>query len=335
MTKTLDDFCDRIMADEHPIARLEPEDLAAEFTEYFQVPLRVPFDDLAVLLECAGVGEVSERPLAGGLRGIHYTQPNGSYAIHYQVGQWEGTSKLTVLHETCEIIHEHVWDRHYDCQPTGGICPAAERFAVATLMPPEVFAAYAQVSGLDVVALQNLFCCAYSAVALRMSEVMLRQPLLLALYERRGQNDPARWPTPARLEDLRVTVMKRMAGMVTPRSPLLNGWRGGTPRRGMALSAGSLAERAARSGRPEYDEGDGIAVIARPILWNGRLAKVIVVAVPWDHRRVLEPQLGRCEGRYPGLYAGNNARFSQGAAPKLVTGWRVQGRPSLDRAIRI
>lgn len=41
MTKTLDDFCGRIMADEHPIRRLEPEGLAAEFIEYFQVPLRV------------------------------------------------------------------------------------------------------------------------------------------------------------------------------------------------------------------------------------------------------------------------------------------------------
>ena len=36
LAKTLDDFCDRIMADEHPIRRLEPEELAAEFADYFQ-----------------------------------------------------------------------------------------------------------------------------------------------------------------------------------------------------------------------------------------------------------------------------------------------------------
>ena len=190
MSRTLDDFCDRIMADDHPIRRLEPEGLAAEFTDYFRVPLRVPLDDLAVLLECAGVGDVSERRLDGGLRGIHYIQPDGTYAIHYLAGQWEGTSKLTVLHETFEIIHEQVWDRHHDCQPTRGVCPEAERFAAATLMPREVFAAYAQVGGLDVVALHNLFHCAYSAIALRMSEAMPGQPMLLALYERRGQNDP-------------------------------------------------------------------------------------------------------------------------------------------------
>lgn len=185
-----------------------------------------------------------------------------------------------MLHETYDIIYEQVWDRQYDCQLTREICPEAERFGTATLMPQEVFASYAEAGGLDVVALQNLFCCAYSAVSLRMSEVMLRPPMLPTLYERRGQDDPARWPTPTRLGDLRVTVMKRTAGMATPRSLLLNGWRGGTPRKGRALSAGSLAELAARSGRLEYDEGDGIAVVARPVLWKNRLAKVIVVAVP-------------------------------------------------------
>ena len=299
MTKTIDDFCDRIMADEHPIARLEPEKLASEFTEYFQVPLRVPLEDLAVLLECAGVGEVSERPLADGLRGIHYIQPDGTYAIHYRQGQWEGTNKLTVLHEAYEVIYEQVWDRHYDAPPSKVICPEAERFAVATLMPQEVFAAYAQASGLDVVALQNLFGCSYSAVALRLSEVMLRLPLLLALYEQKRQGDPARWPTPTRLEDLRVTVMKRTAGMPTPRSPLLTGWRGGAPRRGRTLSAGSLAERAARTGMAEYDEEEDIAVAAKPVLWKNRLAKLAVVAVPWEHRRVLEPQVRIATGPNP------------------------------------
>ena len=299
MTKTIDDFCDRIMADEHPVARLEPEKLASEFTEFFQVPLRVPLEDLAVLLECASVADVSERFLAGGLRGIHYIQPDGTYAIHYRHGQWEGTNKLTVLHETYEIIYEQIWDRHYDAQPTRKICPEAERFAVATLMPQEVFASYALATGLDVVALQNLFGCSYSAVALRLSEVMPRQPLLLTLFERKGQGDPARWPEPTRLEDLRVTVMKRTAGIAATRSPLLNGWWGGAPRRGRSLCAGSLAERAARTGMAQYDEGEGIAVAAKPVLWKNRLAKVAVVAVPWEHRRVLEPQVRIATGPNP------------------------------------
>ena len=74
-------------------------------------------------------------PIYPQLRGVHYIQPDGIYAIHYQEGQWEGTSKLTVLHETYEIIHEQVWHRRYDCQPTREIRPEAERFAASTLMP--------------------------------------------------------------------------------------------------------------------------------------------------------------------------------------------------------
>ncbi|MDE2781014.1 MAG: hypothetical protein OXI91_15260 [Chloroflexota bacterium] len=179
-------------------------------------------------------------------------------------------------------------------------------------MPPETFAAYALASGLDVVALKNVFRCSYSAVAIRLGEVMDRHPLLAVLYERKEQGDPSCWSSPTKLADLRVTVMKRTADMGPHRSRLLNGWRGGIPRKAKSLSAGSLAEQAARSGGPEYAESDGIAVVATPVLWKGRLAKVIVVAVPWEHRRMLEAQLGRLSCRI--------AKSSSGPVPGLAAG---------------
>ena len=109
-------------------------------------------------------------------------------------------------------------------------------------------------------------------------------------YEREERGDPAGWTEPP---ILRAKVVKRTAGFRPRRSRLLGGWRGGMPNQRRLVPAGSLAEAAAHSGRPEYAEGDGIAAVATPILWKGRLAKVIVVAVPWEHRRVLEPQLGK------------------------------------------
>ena len=57
------------------------------------------------------------------------------------------------------------------------------------------------------------------------------------------------------------------------------------------LPSGSLAESAARSGRPEYAEKDGIAVVAKPVMWKGRVAKVAVVAVNYGDRAVLAPQI--------------------------------------------
>ena len=36
--------------------------------------------------------------------------------------------------------------------------------------------------------------------------------------------------------------------------------------------------------------GGGLAAAAQPVVWNERLAKVVVVAVPYGDRAVLQPQ---------------------------------------------
>ena len=142
-----------------------------------------------------------------------------------------------------------------------------------------------------------------SAVALRLGEVLCAHPLAVVLYEREEDGDPATWERPTKLRDLRATLVRRTAGFPPLRSRLLTDWRNGSPRSGKPLSSGSLAERAARRGRPEDGEGDGegdgIAVMAAPVLWKGRLAKIIVVAVPWEQHLVLEPQLDRRHCPYP------------------------------------
>ena len=292
MTMTFDDFCDGLMADDHPMERLEPEGFAAEFSACFQLPAWRGLNRLAELFDRTGIGKVSPAKLPGTLRGIHYTLPDGSYAIHYQEGQWAGTSEYTLLHEGYEIVYETLWDRCHNEAPERKVCPEADRFAAAALMPPETFAAYARASGLDVVELHRVFCCSYSAAALRLGEVLCAQPLAVVLYEREDDSDPTTWERPTKLGDLRATVVRRTAGFPPLRSRLLTGWRNGSPRSGKPLSSGSLAERAARSGRTEYAEGDGIAVVAKPVFWKGRLAKVTVVALPWENRQALAPQHG-------------------------------------------
>ena len=71
------------------------------------------------------------------------------------------------------------------------VCLAADRFAAAVLMPADIFDAYARASGLDVVALHRVFRCSYASAAIRLGEVMDRQPLFVALYERDETGDPA------------------------------------------------------------------------------------------------------------------------------------------------
>ena len=187
------------------------------------------------------------------------------------------------------------------------MCQQAERFAAAALMQPDIFVAYAHASGLDVAALHDVFGCAYASVSIRLAEALRDPPLLVVLYEREERGDPEGWTGPP---VLRAKVVNRTAGFRARASRLTGGWRGGVPQKGRSLPQGSLAEQAAHSGRPEYAEGDGIAVIATPVLWKGRLAKVVVVAVPWERRRALEPQLGKQGWPYPG-----NSPWAVAAAP--------------------
>ena len=100
---TIDGFCGELLGDECPGARLEPERLAEDFAHRFQVPPRVSLDDLAVLLENAGIGPISGARLKRGLRGVHYSLPGGGYAIQYEERQWEGGRVHTVLH--LSLIH--------------------------------------------------------------------------------------------------------------------------------------------------------------------------------------------------------------------------------------
>ena len=248
-------------------------------------------DELAEVFERVGIRKVSPVRLPGALRGIHYTLCDESYAIHYQEDQWEGSSEYTLFHEAYEIVHETLGKRGHEQPSKRKVCLDADRFAAAVLMPADIFDAYARASGLDVVALHRVFRCSYAAAAIRLGEVMARQPLFVALYERDEAGDPADWPEQTALDALRAKVVKRTAGFVPSASPLLCGRRGGIPHRHKPLPSGSLAEQAVQSGRPEYAEEDGIAVVAKPVLWKGRVAKVAVVAVHHEDRSVLVPQL--------------------------------------------
>ena len=200
-----------------------------------------------------------------------------------------------MFHEAYEIVHETLGKRGREQPSKRKVCLDADRFAAAALMPADIFDAYARAGGLDVAALHGVFRCSYAAAAIRLGEVMDCQPLFVALYERDEAGDPADWPEETEPHSLRAKVVKRTAGFTPPASPMFCGCRGGVPHRNSPLPSGSLAERAARSGRAEYAEEAGIAVVAKPVLWKGRVAKVAVVAVPLEDGAVLAPQLGRAD----------------------------------------
>ena len=86
-------------------------------------------------------------------------------------------------------------------------------------------------------------------------------------------------------------VVRRTRGFGTLATFPICGERGGLPRRGRPIPPGSLAEQAARYSTARYAHDGGCAAIARPVFWKGKLAKVVVIAVPDGYAAVLGPQM--------------------------------------------
>ncbi|MDO8751702.1 MAG: hypothetical protein Q7K03_11280 [Dehalococcoidia bacterium] len=308
MADGFDAFCAQILARPTWPGNLSPAALAGEFVRHFELSGFPRFDHLEHLVRQAGVGQVVEARLPDRLRGVHVGLRNGHYTIKYRDDDWDGGREHTVLHETYEILQEKFSEMCPSWRLPGKqrLCRMADRFAAAVLMQPEVFALFAQAAGLDVVALQHMYRRAYASVALRLVEVMHQQPMLVAVYDRCEEGEPSTWKDANDASVFRVGVAVRTRGFsVIPKghrhSPSACP-RQMVPRRHAPVLQGSAAWRVVQSGGPVLVErvagcdlwGPGdLTVVARPVRWYGKLAKVALVAVPYRDRLLLEPQFGQ------------------------------------------
>lgn len=300
-----DVFCSGILDRRVWPGRLSPDRLAREFVSHFGLGDFPTLGRLRDLVRDAGVGEVLATRLPKGLRGIHGGVRGGRYLIYCTEDDWDGGREHTAYHETYEILQEKFADQCPDYGPPGrpALCRKADRFAAAALMEPQIFQLFAESAGLDILALKQLYGKSYAAIALRLTEVMRCQPLLLAIYDIKDRD---RW------EPDRVPVgPESFAVSLVTRTPGFPAGRGGgaprafrcparlIPRRKHGVIPGSAADLVIRSGRPVHVErilgydlwGQAdLTALARPVYWYGELAKVVVAAVPWRDRGVFEPQ---------------------------------------------
>ncbi|MDE2803261.1 MAG: hypothetical protein OXK21_10320 [Chloroflexota bacterium] len=292
MSATREDFCRELLDDDLACGSIDPERVAARFVSYFGVPGRLTMPVLEALLQEADFGSVSGAHLDS-MKGVHFGARGGGYEIYYRRDMWDGAKEHTVLHETYEIICETLCEQVTGTPLRRRVCRQADRFAAAVLMQPESFSLMAESSGLNVLALQRAYRCSYASVTLRLAETVRNTPLMTVLYERHRDDglDPEGWTEPP---ELRATIVRRTRGFGAPNSRLLCGERGGVPVRWRCPSLGSLADKVICTGRAEYDEDGRFAVVATPVIWKGRLAKVVVVAVRYSHRAVLAPQMPAC-----------------------------------------
>ena len=303
MNSGFDVFCSQLLARPDWKATLSPMSLAREFVEYFNLSDFPRFQEIQRLLKGAGVGELMGSNLPDGLRGVHFGTEDGQYAIHYAENEWEGSWDQTILHETYEILQEKLQGlcQSYRAPKGKQLCRQADCFAAVVLLQPEMFSFLAETTGFDVVALQRLYRRSYASVALRLVEVMRDQPLLVALYDRRTNESQQTQGAQVSPRDFVATVVARTPGFsIASEEPAEADSQPFVPIRGLAPSPFSTAAKVIESGASVYvklvtghdHSGVGnITVAAQPVLWNGQVARVVVVAVPWRDRSVLEPQL--------------------------------------------
>ncbi len=296
----LHDFCRELLADRSFDGTLEPEGLAAKFVDRFRVSRRPSLEELKRLMHQAGFGRVESRAMDAALRGAHFAVSGSSYLICYREGLWRGAAEHTVLHEAFEIVYETLLDMQDRPPepPTKATCRRADRFAAAVLMQPEVFAARAKGCGFDVIALHREFGRSFASITMRLAEVLDAPAFMAVLYETRyGRLHRDR---KERRGDgaLRASVVCRKPEFEDRASHSSQLLRACGSMRGMTPRNGSLAARAARTGRSLYAESErsasdenGFAAVALPVIWRRRLTKVIVVAVPYEQRECLAPQL--------------------------------------------
>ena len=301
MILSLRGFSEELVGSGSPVWSLGPARMAREFVRYAGLSAFPDFGELTARLLSMEIGSIlPSNHLPPDMRGIHYRLDSGAYTIEYAMGSGVGARSFTVLHETHEIIYEILAEIVGQPVPKRRACREADRFAAAVLMQPGPFSAYALATGLDVVALRGHYDLSYAALTLRLGEVMPSQPMLAVLYERRERGDPGLWVEVPSIETFRASVAVRTPGFGVRDSRMLCGARGLMPVRGRPLSPGSAAERVVLTGRACYAESEpgrggatkgDMAMAARPVVWKGRAAKVVVTAVPYRDRSVLSPQL--------------------------------------------
>ena len=290
----LDRFCASLMESGTQGVLVEPEWLAERFVSFFDVSGGPRFDEIKTLLECLGIQSIRGSNLAGRYRGIHYTMDGVSYHIEYEESEGREAQEHTLLHETYEIIHERLAALQPGSSYSGGrrLCRAADRFAAAVLMQPGLFTLFTETSGFNVLELRKAYRRSYATLTLRMAEVMAHQPLRIALYDRATAGPAGEEPTPPVLSSFFPSVIAGTPGFsiqARPGSPLSLE----IPRRGKPATQGSAVDRASSTGEPVFlkvrgggmmSGEDGMALVARPVIWKGEVEKVAFVAVPISHR---------------------------------------------------
>jgi len=329
MAGQLDDFCQMINTKYGSPAGISPGDLAKDFVIHSGLSSDPSLIELHSILHRYGVGEITAADLsAGRLKGHHYSYKGQEYIVLFEKDLWMGSIEHVMMHELYEIIAERCekWCSGFQALPVPQICSLANRFAAAALMQPDVFLRALFESGFDTVQLHHRFWKAYSSVAIRAVDILNernkeliveeRIDLLVAIYERMEDGKPDEWGFCAP-EKFQIRYSPRTKGIKL-------GTRGGIwlsggrlrgpnyraprypwhliPKCGDGVLMNSLAFEVISTGKCHclkkatgFDMWglNDLTLVAQPVQWFGKLAKVILVGVRSKDKELLSTQLDK------------------------------------------
>jgi hypothetical protein len=313
MPPKLDEFCN-ILSFKHgnPLPS-SPGKLAEEFVAHSGLSSHPRFLELHSVIRQYGVSEIQGVDnLPSSLKGHHFSYRGGSYTIEYEADAWIGTIEFIMCHELYEIIQERYAALYpdYQIKSVPSICHDANKFSAALLMQAKVFCSAFYETGLDVIQLHHRLNKAYSSIAIRARDLVnhdtdpISVDFIIAIYERNTQEHPQEWGLARHRENFRVRCAVRSPGIklgrrgVNYRSPRYP--RHLIPKRGDKVTPGSIADLVCDTCQAVYLERvigfdlwgwNELACLARPVLWFGKLAKIVLVAVRYQDRQLIQPQV--------------------------------------------
>ncbi len=327
MASQLDDFCQLIQSNHGNLEAISPGDLAGVFVSHSGLSSSPGFMELHSVLHKYGVAEITAADLsAGKMKGHHFSYKGQAYTVMYEKDLWTGSVEHVMLHELYEIIAERCEKccPGYNAPSVPHICPAANQFAAAALMQTDIFLKALFDSGFDTVQLHHRFWRAYSSVAIRAVDVLnqwnkelgqeQKIDLMVMIYERMEQGEPDEWGfcTPEKFE-VRYSVRTKGIKLGTKGGVWLPGGRlrGPNyraprypwhliPKSGDAVLPNSIVCEVINTvqchcvqrvtGFDLWGLND-LTFIAKPVLWFGKLAKVVLVGVRYKDKGMLNTQL--------------------------------------------
>jgi len=279
-------FCEYVIRKHDDLADVSTETLADEFRKAFLDGVPISPKSLEAVAMSLGV-RITARPTPKGIRGYNDIY-DGTMSIYYKNDDCRSGKENTILHEIRELMEAQFADLQPGYAPlrTSAVHNEANRFAGAVLLPREEFKRMAIKTGLDAKALGDHYSKSYAQMIIRIAEVMQGDMFYYgALYEpcSGGESSPTVTCWSASSPDDSVCVPTTLF-----------------PRRGHVSVVGSIVDYACNSKRPhlvnelivsEENSDNNLVAIAQPVIYDSRLAKILLVAVLVQDRDAIEPQI--------------------------------------------